>query len=140
MDANLELKEYETKSDTIYLYVKSKNREIKCTYCGEFSNKVHSKYTRSFQDLPIQDKKTIIVLENRKMFCKNKDCNKKTFSEKFSFLANKAKKTKRLEEEIIGISKNLSTIKASKTLKENSIEISKSTVNNILKKNSNSNK
>ncbi|WP_209125552.1 transposase family protein [Alkalihalobacillus sp. BA299] len=32
---------------------------------------MHSRYKRSFQDLPIQGKKVLITLSNRKMFCDN---------------------------------------------------------------------
>lgn len=136
LDKNLILEKYEIIEDTIYIYVKSKNSEAICPYCNTSSNKVHSYYEKSFQDLPIQGKKTKIILKNRKMFCKNPECSKKTFAERFEFISNKSKKTKRLENEILNVSKNVSSITASKILKKNIANVSKSTICNILKKNS----
>ena len=85
LDKNLEYIEHEIIEDTIYISVKSIKEYICCPYCCTPSNKIHSKYKRSFQDLPIQGLKVIIIITNRKMFCKNGDCNHKTFSEKFNF-------------------------------------------------------
>jgi transposase len=138
LDDKLILEKYEVVDDTIYLYVKSKSSEVVCPYCNTKSNKVHSYYERSFQDLPIQGKKTIIILKNRKMFCQNQDCCKKTFAERFQCISHKSKKTKRLEDEILSISQNVSSIAASKILKKNIANISKSTICNILKKNKSS--
>ena len=76
----------------------------------------------------------MLILNNRKFFCNNENCARKTFSEKFAFIEDKAKKTKRLENEIINLSKNMSSISASKLLGENIATVGKSTVCNILKK------
>lgn len=134
LDKNLEYIEHEIIDDTIYISVKSIKEYICCPYCCTHSNKVHSKYKRSFQDLPIQGLKVIIIITNRKMFCKNDDCNHKTFSEKFNFINNKAKKTKRLEREIINVSLNMSSIAASKYLSKNLANVGKSTICTLLKK------
>ena len=95
---------------------------------------MHSKYQKSFQDLPIQGKKVIIVLKNKNMFCVSHDCQRYTFSEKFSFLNLKAKKTKRLIDEIIRISLTHSSISAAKYLSETTVDIKKSSICNYLKK------
>ena len=83
------------------------NRKIcRCPYCGSESARIHSRYEKSFQDLPIMGKKTKVVIENRKFFCGNPDCGFTTFAERFDFLAQKGKKTKRLIEKIVDISLN----------------------------------
>ncbi len=82
-DENLEYVKHEVIGERITILVKS-------------SKKVHSRYERSFQDLPIQSKKTTIVTVKRKMFCENKKCKKKTFSEPLDFVGPKFKRTKRL--------------------------------------------
>lgn len=139
LDENLEYVKHELINDTINIYVISNRKDVVCPFCGQISTKVHSRYMRSFQDLPIQGKKVNIILNNRKMFCSNSMCENKTFAETFDFLPNKAKKTKRLEDEIINISLNVSSITASKILYQNVANVGKSTVCNILKKrNSNS--
>lgn len=134
LDENLEYIDHKMIEDTIYINVKSSKVEACCPECNTFSKRIHSRYQRRFQDLPISGKKTVIILNNRKFFCNNQDCNKKTFSEKFNFIEDKAKKTKRLEEEIVNLSKNMSSISASKLLRENIATVGKSTVCNILKK------
>ena len=134
LDINLEYIDHEVIKDTIYINIKSSRQEACCPNCKTLSKRIHSRYQRNFQDLPISGKKAVIILNNRKFFCNNKDCSRRTFSEKFNFIADKAKKTERLEDEIISLSKNMSSISASKLLRENIATVGKSTVCNILKK------
>lgn len=58
----------------------------------------------------------------------------KTFSEKHSFVDSKGKMTQRLEKNILYMSTQLSSVNASKILKTNKIEVSKSTICMMLKK------
>lgn len=134
LDKNLEYINHKIEDETIYIHVKSNRDKCYCPDCNSPSKRVHSKYNRSFQDLPIIGKKSIIILNNRKFFCDNKNCHRRTFSEKFDFIRDKAKKTKRLEDEIVHLSKNMSSISASKLLRKNIAIVGKSTVCNILKK------
>jgi len=134
LDENLEYIDHEIKGDTIYIQVVSCRKKAVCPYCGQSSDKVHSKYIRTFQDLPIQGKKVVLVLLNRKFFCNNSECGYKTFAERFSFFTNKAKKTMRLENEIVKLSLNCSSIAASSLLKGSVANVGKSTICNILKK------
>jgi transposase len=62
LDENLEYVKHEVSGDRITIWVKSTKNEVICPYCGKPSKKVHSRYERSFQDLPIQGKKTIVVI------------------------------------------------------------------------------
>jgi len=62
LDKNSEYKGHEIIEDTIYINAESNRKELKCPYCGQTSSKVHSHYERSFQDLPIQVKKVIVIL------------------------------------------------------------------------------
>ncbi len=134
LDENLEVNTYEVIDDEIFIYTKSTRTEATCPYCGHSSNKVHSFYTREFNDLPILGKKSNIILKNRKFFCNNSECKYKTFAETFDFLGFKAKKTKRLEEYIINISQNTSSLAAEKLLKKNVVKIGKNSICNLLKK------
>jgi transposase len=121
-------------TDTIFIRVQSIRKQVICPFCGQPSSKTHSRYDKSFQDLPMQNKKVIIILSNRKMFCLNPDCNHTTFAETFDFLPAKAKKTKRLEDKIINIAMNVSSLTASAILKTNVAKVGKSTICNLLKK------
>lgn len=120
--------------DICYIAVSSNRKEVKCPYCGQNSTKVHSTYDRTFQDLPIFGKKAIIKICNKKFFCSNPNCSKKTFAEHFEFLTNKCKKTRRLENEIVRVSLNCSSVAASEILKKNVVDVGKSTICSLLKK------
>jgi len=134
LDINLDYVEHEINDNTIYIKVISNRESVSCKYCNTQSTKVHSHYNRSFQDLPIQGKKVKIILKNRKMFCLNPNCNNTTFAETFDFLSYKAKKTNRLENQIINICINVSSLAAEQILRDSIANVSKSTVCNLLKK------
>ena len=61
------------------------------------------------------------------MFCNNPSCNHKTFNEIFDFVSKHAKKTKRLNDYILNLSSNMSSIKVQNTIRKNKIKIEKST-------------
>jgi transposase len=134
LDKDLRYEKDEIVGDTYYLYVASKRKKAECPYCGQLSSRVHSVYIRSFQDLPIQDKKVIIVMQNRKMFCDNPACKKRTFAETFSFLRPKGKKSKRLIEKILEVSLNVSSVTAAALLSNGIASVGKCTICNMLKK------
>ena len=134
LDENLDYLEHTIIEDTIYIYVTSNRKEVICPYCGKPSSKVHSTYERSFQDLPIQGKKVIVIINNRKMFCNNQKCSHTTFAETFKFLPYKGKKSKRLTDEIINLSLNVSSVTASGLLRDGITDVCKSTICNLLKK------
>lgn len=114
LDEHLDFIRYEIVGDAVHIYVKSNREKPICPYCGTPSTRKHSVYERSFQDLPIMDKKTKIILANRKMLCMNPDCAHTTFAETFAFLLPKGKKSKRLLDKIVDISLNVSSLTAVK--------------------------
>ncbi len=67
------------------------------------------------------------------MFCDNEDCEKETFAETFDFIDSRARMTKRLKEEIVRISMNMSSVQAAKLIRENIADIGKSSICNLLK-------
>ena len=135
LDENLEYIDYKFKNDKIILLAKSAKKCVYCPYCGCMSDKVHSEYQREIQDIPMQDKQTILLLNTRRMFCLNKDCSHKTFSERFDFISSKGKKTKRLIDKILITSTKLSSVNASSLLKNSAIKVCKSSICDMLKKN-----
>lgn len=132
LDENLEYVNHDIIDGTIYINVVSTRKDVVCPYCGKISSKVHSHYERSFQDIPIQGKKVKITLDNRKMFCNSHDCNHTTFAESFEFLLFKAKKTKRLDDKIINISQNVSSLTATHILRNSVANVGKSTICKLL--------
>jgi transposase len=92
-------------------------------------------YQREIQDLPIQERQVILLINTRKMFCTNAECNHKTFAEKFDFVNPHGKKTNRLVSKILNTSTKLSSVSASILLKSNSVKVCKSSICDLLKKN-----
>ncbi|MCR4695304.1 MAG: transposase family protein [Pseudobutyrivibrio sp.] len=135
LDINYKLIRYRNKVDTIVFEIANKATEVKCPYCGAVSSRVHSTYQREIQDLPIQNKKVVLLVSTRKFFCDNDLCTRKTFSEIHKFVGKNAKKTTRLEDNILYTSTQLSSVAASKILKSNHINVSKSSICVMLKKN-----
>lgn len=134
LDKNLDYLEHETTADEVVIHVASNRKICACPYCGTDSARVHSRYEKSFQDLPIMGKKTRIVMENRKFFCDNAGCGFTTFAERFDFLKQNGKKTKRLIDKIVDVSLNTSSIAASRILRDGIADVGKSTVCGLLKK------
>ena len=138
LDNDLECTRFQIKKDMLIFEVHSTKEKIPCPYCGKLSSKVHSVYQREIQDIPIQDKQTILLLDTRKMFCNNPDCSHKTFSERFGFVSPKGRKTDRLIDKILMTSAKLSSVSASTLLKSGAIKVSKSSICDLLKKNGSS--
>ena len=134
IDEKLEYVRHEIKEDRIKIYVKSRRTEAECPFCGEVSKKVHSIYERKFQDLPIGGKKVEIVIANRKYFCCNPECSNTTFAEMFECLPYNARRSKRLTEEIIRVSTEISSVRASTLLRKSVANVGKSTICELLKK------
>ncbi len=134
LSSNLQLISVEDENNHITFTVKSSISNPTCPHCGMSSNKCHSKYFKSFDDLPLNGKRVTINILNRKMFCLNPNCNHKTFSENFDFVEKRAKKTIRLKNHIVDISVNMSSISAQNLLRKSGIKIGKSTICTFLKK------
>jgi transposase len=134
IDSHFEYEKHEVDGVVTRLHVHSTRNEAVCPYCGAVSSKVHSVYFRKFRDLPIQGKKTEIVINNRKYFCSNPECSHKTFAESFDCLPKMGRRSKRLTEAILQTAVNLSSISASKTLKQGTADVGKSTICRLLKR------
>ena len=135
LDPAYELIQYRIKEDKVIFHIASTITELECPFCGRKTSKVHSIYEREIQDLPMQGKKVILLVDTRKMRCMNPDCSHKTFSEKHPFVTAKSKKTNRLIQNILYTSSQLSSLNASKLLKSENITVCKSSICDLLKKN-----
>lgn len=122
------------KEQQIIFEVHSLKVKVPCPYCKSLSSKVHSIYQREIQDIPLQDKQTIILLNTRRMCCINPVCGHKTFSKRFGFIGSNGRKTKHLVDKILLASTKLSSASASALLNANSVKICKSSICNLLKK------
>ena len=134
LDQDYELVRYRIKEKEVVFHIKSSKKELACPFCGSKSLHVHSTYQREIQDLPIQDKQVILLVDTRKFFCYNPVCPHRTFAEKHPFAAPKAKKTDRLVKNIVHTSTHLSSLNASRLLKNENIIACKSSICGLLKK------
>ena len=134
IDEKLEYERHEISEEKIKIHVKSRRSEVECPFCGEVSRKIHSVYERKFQDLPIGGKKVEIVIANRKYFCRNGECGNTTFAETFDCLPYNARRSKRLTEEIIRVSTEVSSLRATSLLRKSVANVGKSTICELLKK------
>ena len=134
LDVNLVYHDHQVYSDHVDIFVHSNRKSVLCPLCGQSSSRIHSRYPRSFHDLPIQGKKVHIHLSNRKYFCFNPECRQKIFAESFDCFQPNSKKTNRLIDDIMKISLEVSSVTASRLLRDGAVAIGKSTICNMLKK------
>ena len=134
LDNKLEVTRKEIKDDIMYIYCETKKQSTKCRYCGEESENVHSVYTRTISDLPIQKYKVKLVIIVKKYFCNNPKCNHTTFAEPLDFVEKNALRTKRLDEYIKEVGLKNSSIEARNQITNSHVEISNNTILRILKK------
>ena len=96
---------------------------------------VHSTYTRTIADLPIQNYKVKLIITVKKYFCNNDKCNHRTFAGTLEFVEKNAIRTKRLDDYINNIGLKVSSKEAEKQIKDNLVNISNNTVLRVVKKN-----
>lgn len=134
LNQDYELVQYRIKDKEVVFNIQSSKKELTCPFCGSKTMHVHSIYQREIQDLPLQDRQVILLVDTRKFFCYNPVCPHKTFAERHPFAAPKAKKTDRLVKNIIHTSTQLSSLNASRLLKSGNITACKSSICSLLKK------
>ena len=125
---------HETHEHKMTITVELSRHETIYPYCSKTSSGIHSVYQSEFQDLPLQDKQVIIILNSEKYFYDNQNCNHRIFAEGFDFITPKSRKTDKLIGKIIRISTMVSSVSAAQMLKSDMIIVSKSTIYNLLKK------
>ncbi len=75
-----------------------------CPLCAQASSQVHSQYQRTLRDIPCGGRKVVLPLSARKFFCRNPDCSRKIFTERFpTFIQPWAQVTTRLFEAVQAI-------------------------------------
>ncbi len=72
-----------------------------CPLCSQASSHIHSWYQRTLRDVPCAGRQVVFHLSVRKFFCRNPDCARKIFTERFlTFVEPWAQVTKRLFEAV----------------------------------------
>ena len=140
LDKKLKITSYEYIEDILSINLERTNKSAICPHCCKKSTNIHSKYTRTIKDLPIQEYKVILNIETKIFFCKNKKCNTNTFAETFDFIENHSRMTTRLKDRIIQDSKGMSARAAKTTVNNGLAKISDDTILRLLKKNNKHNR
>jgi transposase len=84
--------------DTLSVTLRSELFTAVCPFCGQAAKRVHSRYQRHPDDLPISGRSVRLVIEVRRFFCDNACCPRKTFAEQLpTFVRPHAQRTVRLQ-------------------------------------------
>ena len=96
-----ETEQLEASQEGIVLGIRSTAEDGSCPDCQANSSRVHSRYLRTMQDLPVCGIPLTLRLQVRRFFCDNPACGRKTFAEVVPELALPfARKTVRLTEQL----------------------------------------
>jgi transposase len=95
----LHLLQLESRGSLITATVSTTAETARCPLCSCPSDKVHSRYVRVLADLPWMSCAVRFVVQTRRFFCHNLDCQRKIFTERLpNVVAPYAHKTLRLAE------------------------------------------
>lgn len=68
----------------ITIHMRAKRRSVPCPDCGELSERVHSRYTRTLADLPWHGTTVLLRVQTRRFFCPAPTCERRIFAERLS--------------------------------------------------------
>ena len=101
----------------------------RCPDCGTWSARVHSRYTRKLNDLPIGGRRVQLVVRARRFFCEASSCRRRTFAERLDgTVAPKARRTGRLDEIVFCLAIALGGRPAAALAKRIEIKVSNDTL------------
>lgn len=76
----------------------------RCPLCGRVSQRIHSRYQRTFADLPWADFQVCLEVRVRKFFCANQACQRHIFTERLPDVAEPwARRTLRLADSLLAV-------------------------------------
>jgi len=97
-DPRLCLDQVQIAPHVVTLCLRTTASAVPCPLCSQPASQVHSHYTRSAHDLPLQGRPVVLRLCARRFFCRTVDCPRRVFCEQFpGLLAKHAQATTRLK-------------------------------------------
>jgi transposase len=97
--------DYSILNSTLYLLLTSTSSSASCPLCLTPSSAQHSSYYRTVRDVPCGDYALRIQLRTRRFFCRQQDCTRRIFTERFaSFLLPRARMTERFRATLLALS------------------------------------
>jgi transposase len=91
----------------VRISVASGSSRSRCPLCARGSSRVHSRYSRTVQDLPCHGISVELRVRARRFFCDEPSCQRRIFCERLPDVAARARKTGRLEEALLAIALQL---------------------------------
>ncbi|MFD8563405.1 ISL3 family transposase [Streptosporangium canum] len=68
-------------ADHVKILARTLPSAMACPSCGSLSSKVHSRYWRRLADTAVGGRRTAIMLQVRRLFCRESTCERRTFCE-----------------------------------------------------------
>lgn len=108
-----------------------------CPTCGFSSTRAHSKYIRTFGDLPTSGYEVKVSILSRKYFCDNAECTRKIFTERFNKeISPHHRRFKRCKELLVNLALELGGNKGAAISRLARLPVSPSTILRIIKRQS----
>ncbi|MBO0588354.1 MULTISPECIES: transposase [unclassified Sporosarcina] len=133
-DPHLELIHVSSVGNSLLITVKSNRSSARCPQCHARCNNVHSRYTRSVQDLPISDQTVYLIIIANKWFCTHANCSIKIFAERFEGISTNGKRTNRTIDVLRKMAFSSSCLAAEKVALAAHIPVSHDTLLSIIKR------
>jgi transposase len=90
---------------TLHLSLASVGSQATCPICGTPSAAQHSRYERTFRDVPCGGSPVLVTLQTRRFFCQEGSCPRRIFTERFAdFVLPRARMTERFREALSALS------------------------------------
>jgi transposase len=99
----LHLEKLSIEAGKVTLFATSCESRARCPVCGHDSSRTHSRYLRTFSDLPWHGISVKLKIRVRRFFCDDPSCERRIFCERLEEVAARARKTDRLEEALLAI-------------------------------------
>jgi transposase len=122
-------------SNELTLLMVSTHSEACCPLCGQSTARVHSRYTRTLQDLPWGKFQVRLRVQVHRFFCPNPTCPRKIFSEPLAELAERyARRTNQLREALLALGWALGGEAAARQCTAHAMPISGATLLSLLRR------
>ncbi|MDN3437270.1 transposase family protein [Planococcus sp. APC 3900] len=115
---------YKQTEEELFFIVEVQSSSALCPACRQISRRLHSRYCRKVDDLPLLDRQVHFQALLHKWFCDNSDCPMKVFTERLNWLQSYKRKTERLENVIEKIAFSTSCLTAEKVCQAMHIPVS----------------
>jgi transposase len=91
--------------ETLQLHIASVRPQAACPVGGTRATAQHSRYQRTFRDVPSGSNPVRILLQTRRFFCQERTCPRRIFTERFpDFVLPRARMTERLRAALAALS------------------------------------